>query len=52
MYIMPAPSDALIMEPAALQVALGITGLGTVIIGLFPQPVIDLARAAVLLLRL
>ncbi|MGH2362196.1 MAG: NADH-quinone oxidoreductase subunit N [bacterium] len=52
MYIMPAPSTVPLEEPAALQVALGIAGLGTLIIGLYPQPIIDLARSAVLLLRI
>ncbi len=52
MYLMPAPSAAPIEEPAMLQVALGVTGLGTLIIGLYPQPLIDLARSAGLLLGL
>lgn len=52
MYVMPAPSTVPLEEPAALQVALGIAGLGTLIIGLYPQPIIDLARSAVLLLRI
>ncbi|HET6781215.1 MAG TPA: NADH-quinone oxidoreductase subunit N [bacterium] len=52
MYIMPAPSTVPMDEPAGLQVALGITGLGTLLIGLYPQPIIDLARSAVLLLRI
>jgi proton-translocating NADH-quinone oxidoreductase chain N len=52
MYLMPPVSTAPLHEPAALQVALGLAGLGTLIIGLYPQPVIDLARSAVLLLKL
>lgn len=52
MYVMPAATDTPLIEPGALQVALGITGLGTLIIGVFPQPVIDLARSAAVLLRL
>ncbi len=52
MYVMPAATEQPVPEPAALQVALGITGLGTLIIGLYPQPIIDLARSATLLLRL
>lgn len=52
MYIMPASSTVPLEEPAALQVAIGIAGLGTLIIGLYPQPIIDLARSAVLLLRI
>jgi proton-translocating NADH-quinone oxidoreductase chain N len=52
MYVMPAPTERAVPEPAALQVALGLTGLGTLIIGLYPQPLIDLARNATLLLGL
>lgn len=52
MYVMPAASTVPLREPAALQVALGIAGLGTLLIGLYPQPIIDLARSAVLLLRI
>jgi len=52
MYVMPAPSEAPLPEPPALQVALGLAGLGTLLIGLYPQPLIDLARNATLLLRL
>lgn len=52
MYVMPATTEAPVPEPPALQVALGITGLGTLAIGLYPQPIIDLARNATLLLRL
>jgi proton-translocating NADH-quinone oxidoreductase chain N len=50
MYVMPAATERAIPEPAALQVALGLTGLGTLAIGLYPQPLIDLARNATLLL--
>jgi len=52
MYVLPAPTETPIPEPAALQVALGVAGLGTLILGLYPQPLIDLARQATLLLRL
>ncbi len=52
MYVMPAVSEAPLAEPAALQVALGITGLGTLVIGLYPQPIIDLARSAAVVLGL
>jgi NADH-quinone oxidoreductase subunit N len=52
MYVMPAASEAPLIEPGALQVALGVTGLGTLIIGVFPQPIIDLARSAAVLLRI
>ena len=50
MYVMPAATERAVPEPAALQVALGLTGLGTLVIGLYPQPLIDLARNATLLL--
>ncbi|HVH30374.1 MAG TPA: proton-conducting transporter membrane subunit, partial [bacterium] len=52
MYVMPAPTSAPLGEPAALQVALGVAGLGTLAIGLFPDPVIALARSAAFLLRM
>jgi len=52
MYVMPAASEAPIREPAGLQVALGVTGLGTLLIGLYPGPLIDLARSAAVLLRI
>ncbi|HXF81517.1 MAG TPA: NADH-quinone oxidoreductase subunit N [bacterium] len=52
MYVLPPVSETPIPEPAALQVALGITGLGTLIIGLYPQPIIDLVHNARLLLQL
>jgi proton-translocating NADH-quinone oxidoreductase chain N len=52
MYVLPAATDAPVAEPASLQVALGVAGLGTLIIGLYPQPVIDLVRTASQLLRL
>jgi proton-translocating NADH-quinone oxidoreductase chain N len=52
MYVMPASTESPVPEPATLQVALGIAGLGTLVIGLYPQPIIDLAKNATLLLRL
>jgi proton-translocating NADH-quinone oxidoreductase chain N len=52
MFVMPAASEAPLAEPAALQAALGVAGLATLAIGVYPQPIIDLARSAVLLLGL
>ncbi len=52
MYIMPAPSPEPVAEPPALSVALGIAALGTLIVGIFPQPFINLVGAASLLLHL
>jgi len=49
MYLLPTPSSTSLLEPASLQVALGIAGVGTLIVGLYPQPIIDLARSAGLL---
>ncbi len=46
MYVVPATATTPIEEPASLQVALGIAGLGTLLIGLYPQPLIDLALSA------
>ncbi len=52
MYVVPATVTTPIEEPASLQVALGIAGLGTLLIGLYPQPLIDLALSARLFLGL
>jgi NADH-quinone oxidoreductase subunit N len=52
MYLMPAPSPEAMTEPAALRVALGIAALGTVAVGIFPQPFVTLVSAATMLLRL
>src|SRR5207245_2605754 len=46
------PDYAGLARRAGLQVALGVTGLGTLIMGIYPQPLIDLARSAAVLLRL
>ncbi len=51
MYLLPAPSPEPVSAPPALRVALGITTLGTLAVGLFPQPFITLVGAAALLLR-
>jgi NADH-quinone oxidoreductase subunit N len=52
MYLMPAPSPEAMAEPTALRVALGIAALGTIAVGIFPQPFVTLVGAATMLLRL
>lgn len=52
MYVTPAPSSAPVTEPAALKVALGVAGLGTLAIGVYAEPFVALARSAAFLLRL
>lgn len=52
MYLLPLPSGGLAAEPAPLRLALGIAALGTLVIGVFPQPFVVLAGAAAMLLRL
>lgn len=51
MYLLPAPSLEPVRESPALRLALAITALGTLIIGLYPQPFINLVGAAAPLLR-
>jgi proton-translocating NADH-quinone oxidoreductase chain N len=51
MYLVPAPTAEPVRESPALSLALGITALGTLIVGLFPQPFVNLVGAASLLLR-
>ncbi|MGH2376473.1 MAG: proton-conducting transporter membrane subunit, partial [bacterium] len=51
MYLLPAPSLEPVRESPALRVALAITALGTLIIGLYPQPFINLVGTAAPLLR-
>jgi proton-translocating NADH-quinone oxidoreductase chain N len=51
MYLLPATSETPVQEPVALRVALGIAALGTFIVGIYPQPFVDLVNAASLLLR-
>lgn len=52
MYLLPAPSPEPVVEPPAIRLALGIAALGTLLVGMFPQPFVDLVEAAALLLRL
>ncbi len=51
MYLVAPESPLPLAEPTALRLALGISALGTLAIGLFPQPFVALAGAAALLLR-
>jgi NADH-quinone oxidoreductase subunit N len=50
MYLLPAADPTPVREPGALRTVLWVTGLATLAIGLFPQPLIAFARAAALLL--
>ncbi|MBI3976125.1 MAG: NADH-quinone oxidoreductase subunit N [Armatimonadetes bacterium] len=50
MYLMPAADPSPVRQPAAMQAALWIAGVGTLALGIFPGPVISLARTAALLL--
>jgi proton-translocating NADH-quinone oxidoreductase chain N len=52
MYLMAPSSPEPLAEPVALRVALGIAALGTMAVGVFPQPFVALVSAATLLLRL
>jgi proton-translocating NADH-quinone oxidoreductase chain N len=50
MYLMPATDPSPVRQPAAMAAALWIAGASTLLLGLFPEPVINLARAAALFL--
>ncbi len=50
MYLLPPKDPARIPEPAVIRTALWITGAATLLLGLYPQPLITFARAAALLL--
>jgi len=50
MYLMPAADPAPVRGSGALRVALWVTGAATLLLGLYPQPLLDLARAAALLM--
>jgi proton-translocating NADH-quinone oxidoreductase chain N len=50
MYLTPAVDPSPVHQPAAMSAALWIAGAGTLLLGLFPGPVISLAHAAALLL--
>jgi proton-translocating NADH-quinone oxidoreductase chain N len=52
MYLMPAPSIEPVDQPTALWVALAVAVAGTLIVGLYPRPFLDLIGSASLLLRL
>lgn len=51
MYLLPAASGEPVTGPPALQVALGVAAVGTVLVGIWPQPFITLIGTATLLLR-
>ncbi len=51
MYFLPPASSERIAETPALGVALAITGVATLVMGIFPQPFIDLVGKATLFLR-
>jgi proton-translocating NADH-quinone oxidoreductase chain N len=52
MYLLPPASSERIAEAPALGVALAITGVATLVVGIFPQPFIDLVGKAALYLRI
>lgn len=51
MYLLPAASPEPVAAPPALRLALTVAALGTLLVGIFPQPFITLVGAAALLLR-
>lgn len=52
MYLLPAPSGGSMTGPAPLRLAIGIAAVGTLVIGIFPQPFVTLVGAAAMLLRM
>ncbi|MDR7521875.1 MAG: NADH-quinone oxidoreductase subunit N [Armatimonadota bacterium] len=52
MFLLPASSAEPLVEPPALRLALGIAALGTLVVGLYPQPFVELVVAASLLLKI
>ncbi len=52
MYLLPIPSGEPVGGPGPLRLALGIAALGTLLVGVFPQPFVALAGAAAMLLRM
>jgi NADH:ubiquinone oxidoreductase subunit 2 (subunit N) len=52
MYLMPAPSAEAVPQPTALWLALAVAAVGTLIVGLYPRPFLDLIGSASMLLRL
>ncbi|MDR7483199.1 MAG: NADH-quinone oxidoreductase subunit N [Armatimonadota bacterium] len=51
MYLLPPTSPTALGEPAPLRLALGVAAVGTLLVGVFPQPFIELVRTAGLLAR-
>ncbi len=52
MYLLPAADASPVEAPPAMRIALWVTGLGTLLLGVYPQPLVTFARSAALLLRL
>ena len=52
MYLLPAPSGGSMTGPVSLRLALGVAAVGTLVIGIFPQPFLTLVGAAAMLLRM
>jgi proton-translocating NADH-quinone oxidoreductase chain N len=51
MYLLPPHDPGPLREPAPLRLALGVAAVGTLLVGVFPQPFIELVRMAGLLAR-
>jgi len=51
MYLLPPAQPGPLPEPAPLRLALGVAAVGTLLVGVFPQPFIELVRMAGLLAR-
>lgn len=47
MYLRPSPSAERVQSSVALRVALGLSGLGVLVLGIMPGPLLDAAQAAV-----
>ena len=47
MYLRPSPSAERVQSSAALRVALGLSGLGVLVLGIMPGPLLDAAQEVV-----